>query len=247
MNQKGSLIPYVVVEWCLHYRFQTMAQTRVQVEWHNEWLTLHKETQDYRSCSSTWGFSKSERRSWHSRTLSMHLDKELSNKSCEPQRGQPRNLMPPVFRLGLQTSEGNSGKDWSPEGQKTSHLEQFRMRSWSGPWDCILLRSVETDVQGPTNVPLSRNHIWSESSGTGPKSSSNSTTTRENSKGPKGSPCCTPALDIRQFWHYILPQCGRLFPGLPITTFPHPSCRVMHVQCSSGRNSRKKSWRLHIL
>ena len=69
--------------------------------------------------------------------------------------GDPSNSIPSDKHL---TSEENSGKVWSPEGQYSSHLFKLMRKLKRGPFSSKLCRRDNIDSLLPTKEPSSKHH-----------------------------------------------------------------------------------------
>ena len=123
---------------------------------HSKWLILPVLRQLRRRCNSARGSSKSPRHDCNSKILPTWVATKDLIKSEVPQTGEPRSSTPPCLSLTRQTSSGNSEKNWSPDGQKTSHFFIFRWRPNFGPFFEICVNRSEMAVRGPTKEPSSR-------------------------------------------------------------------------------------------
>ena len=132
----------------------------------------------------------------HSKDLIHFVENVCLREILRAQDGEPNRSTPPSEMDNRHISGGNSGNDWSPEGQKISHLGRFRWRPKVGP-NCWNLSMRETiDERGPMKVPSSKYQTENRSPSICPTWSNRSRRTREKRRGPRRSPCWTPAEDL---------------------------------------------------
>ena len=155
----------------------------------NRWLILQVPKQLCSRCNSAWGSSKSPKSDCSSKVFTTWVATKDWKKSAVPQTGEPSNSTPPCLSPSRRTSTGNSGKDWSPDGQKTSHLSIFRWRPNLGPFSKNCVNKSEMAERDPTNEPSSRYHSCNDDSYGRSVLSISSRRTKENRSGPRGSPC----------------------------------------------------------
>jgi hypothetical protein len=81
----------------------------------------------------------------------------------------------------------------SIEGHQSSHLPRLSSNPMAGAFDRRMAKALATSAIEPIKTPSSRYQVWRVSPGTEPAiSCTMGWRARENRRGPRGSPCCTP-------------------------------------------------------
>ena len=105
---------------------------------------------------------------------------------------------PKISKLGSLHCFISGGKELKPLLMNTSHLEMLMWRPKGGPRSWINFRTENKDDLGPASALSSRYKEWNSRGE--PQSLTialiRTFSTRERNRGPRGSPCCTPDLDL---------------------------------------------------
>ena len=150
-----------------------------------------------RRTNATWGSNTPTCSSWDRRALASIRLVEMN----EEQKSRSPMATPSITMFGLSDAfipEGNTSRLW---WVNTSHLDTLTKRPRAGSMNLEKTEAPAQWLPWPAKTPSSKYHAWKrllEQALSSEIVLTRTFNTRENSRGPRGSPCWTPDSEVKQ-------------------------------------------------